>query len=156
MIRGGGCAIRPAPTQKWAAATYLAIGTTKKELRRDTGPKIEATNHKYTLRYHRGVLSYIPRVINRWFVRDAQNYHRGVVSCVGGDFLCTGDIHICVSCDIPLTPVLSPVQLRLLTRTLDLFLEASTRGGLLLFRCWTKLGPILIFILYHSAQVRWY
>ena len=33
MLRGGGCAIRPALTQKWAAATYLAIGTTKKELR---------------------------------------------------------------------------------------------------------------------------
>ena len=39
MIRGGGCAIRPAPTQEWAAATYLAIGTTKKELRRDTTTK---------------------------------------------------------------------------------------------------------------------
>ena len=39
MKRGGGCAIRPAPTQKWAAATYLAIGTTKKKLRRDTTTK---------------------------------------------------------------------------------------------------------------------
>ena len=38
-IRGGGCAIRPAPTQKWAAATYLAVGTTKKEFRRDTTTK---------------------------------------------------------------------------------------------------------------------
>ena len=39
MIRGSGCAIRPAPTQKWAAATYLAIGTTRKELRRDATTK---------------------------------------------------------------------------------------------------------------------
>ena len=31
--------IRPAPTQKWAAATYLPIGTTKKEVRKDTTTK---------------------------------------------------------------------------------------------------------------------
>ena len=27
-------------------------------------------------------------MINRWFVRNAQNYHRGVVFCGGGVFLC--------------------------------------------------------------------
>ena len=31
-------------------------------------------------------------MLYRWFVRNAQNYHRGVVSCGGCDFLCTGDI----------------------------------------------------------------
>ena len=92
MIRGGGCAISPAPTQKWAAATYLALGATKKNYAETPRPKIEATNHKSTLRYHRDVLSYVPQVTIRWFVRNAQNYHRGVVSCGGGDFLCTGDI----------------------------------------------------------------
>ena len=38
------------------------------------------------------MLSYVPRAINRWFVRNAQTYHRGVVSCGGCDFLCAGDI----------------------------------------------------------------
>ena len=64
----------------------------KKSYAETPRPKIEATNHRSTLRYHRGVLSYAPRVINRWFVRNAQNYHRGVVSCGGCDFLCTGDV----------------------------------------------------------------
>ena len=32
---------------------------------------------------HRVVLSYVPPVISRWSVRNAQNYHRGVVFCGG-------------------------------------------------------------------------
>ena len=44
MIRGDGCAIRSASTQKWAAATYLAIGTTQKKLRRDTTTKTRSHN----------------------------------------------------------------------------------------------------------------
>ena len=42
----------------------------------------------------RGVLSYVARVINRWFVRNAQNYHRGVVFCGGCGFLC-GCVILC-------------------------------------------------------------
>ena len=62
MIRGLGCAIRPAPTQKWAAATYLAISTTKKELRRDTTTKNR--RHKpqiYTTISPGGVILCTPR-----------------------------------------------------------------------------------------------
>ena len=92
MTRGGGCAIRPTLTQKWAAVTYLAIGTTKQELRRDTTTKIR--NHKpqiYTSISPGCVILCTPGD-NRWFVRNAQNYHRGVVSCGGGEISCTGDI----------------------------------------------------------------
>jgi len=42
----------------------------------------------------RGVLSFVARVINRWFVRNAQNYHRGVMFCEGGGFLC-GCVILC-------------------------------------------------------------
>ena len=44
--------------------------------------------HAAQLKLSPGVLSYVPRVINRWFVRNAQNYHRGVVFCEGCGFLC--------------------------------------------------------------------
>ena len=52
MIRGGGCAIRPAPTPKWAAATYLAIGTTTKKVTQrhhDQKSKPKTTNLHYEI-----------------------------------------------------------------------------------------------------------
>ena len=45
----------------------------------DQKSKPQPTNLHYGITG--GVLSYVPRVMNRWFVRNARNYHRGVVSC---------------------------------------------------------------------------
>ena len=67
----------------------------RKRVTQTPRPKLEATNHKSTLRYHQGVSYHVPRVINRWFVKNVHNYHRGVVSCGGCDFLRTGDILLC-------------------------------------------------------------
>ena len=92
MIRGGGCAIRPAPTQKWAASTYPAIGTTKKELRRDT----TTTNrsHKpqiYTTISPGGVVLRTPGD-KSMVCQKRPKLSPGCRILWGGDFLCTGDI----------------------------------------------------------------